>query len=316
VKILIIGATGHTGGYLTRDLLDRGHAVLAVTRGRQEPLLAGAFWDRVERVEMDRKEAERDGRLAALIDDQKPGAVVDIMCYTSESAEAMLAALAGRNVHLVHVGTAWVYGAAGQVPTPETFRGEPLNDYARRKLAIQDRYLERSGEEGATITVVNPTQITGPGKPFITPEATNDVAYLRRMRDGEPVPLPGFGTGLVQHVHASDVARVMALAIEYPDRAGGQVYNASSAYALTYRRLFDLVRERLGSACDPQPMSLDDYQAAHGPNETVRQHLIQPTCVDIRKAAAQLGYEPAYTPEAAVADALDDLVRRGRLDDA
>ena len=314
MKVLVIGGTGHTGGCLARDLVSRGHRVVSVSRGQTQPYLEGAFWGQVDRVTMDRTEAEHDGRLAELIDNVKPDAVVDITCYRPESAEAMLSALAGKDTHLVHVGTAWVYGDAELVPTPETYRGEPVNDYARGKLAIQDAYLGRFEDDGFPVTIVHPTQITGAGKKFITPEGDNDPAYLRRMRAGTDVPLPAFGRPLVQHVHPSDVAQVMRLALEKPNVAAGQVYNAGSARAMTYRGLFNFLRAHFGAGCTARPMSLEDYQAEFGPNETVTQHMIQSTCVDVRKAMDELGYEPGYTAREAVAEAAGDMAARGLLE--
>ncbi|MFO7899822.1 MAG: hypothetical protein R6V58_12280, partial [Planctomycetota bacterium] len=131
---------------------------------------------------------------------------------------------------------------------------------------------------------------------------------------GETVPLPAFGQPLVQHVHPSDVARVIRLAIEKRAASVGRVYNASSPRALTYRGLFVFLRDHLGSASRPEPMSLEDYEEEFGPNETVRQHMIQSSCVDIRRASAELGYAPAYTAQQAVVDALSDLMARGELE--
>ena len=48
--------------------------------------------------------------------------------------------------------------------------------------------------------------------------------------------------------------------------------------------------------------------------ETVRQMVEVASCLDIRKAQRTLGYAPAFTPEEAVIDALDDAVRKGLLD--
>jgi nucleoside-diphosphate-sugar epimerase len=313
VKVLVIGGTGHTGGYLVRDLVAAGHEVVTVSRGRTSPYLEGPFWNAVRRVTLDRREGEQDGRLGELLVEVEPEAVVDITCYEPESAEQLVALLAGKIGHVVHVGTAWVHGEADEIPTPETWRGRPLNDYARKKLAIQDFYLQAFEQAGFPVTIVNPTQITGPGKMFVTPEGDKDVGYLDRMRAGEEVPLPAFGRPLVQHVHPRDVAQVMRRALEQRNAATGQVYNASSARAMTYHGLFRLLRDRFGSDCTSRPMSLKDYQDEFGPNETVRQHMIQPCCVDIRKAADQLGYEPAYTAAEAVLEALEDLVTRDEL---
>ena len=313
MKVLIIGGTGHTGSHLARDLTRAGHQVVSVSRGRTRPYATGEFWQQVEQVTLDRQQAERDGALAALLDDAKPDAVVDIVCYEPASAEALFACVSGKVQHVVHVGTAWIYGDPKVIPTPESYRGEPLNDYARNKLAVQDYYLQRFAHDEFPVTMVNPTQITGAGKGFITPEGDKNPDYIRRMRAGEELPLPAHGRRLVHHVHPADVARVIGLALANPSVSAGQVYNAASARAITYRGLFHFLRDHFGAECTARPMSLEDYQAAFGPNDTVTQHMIQSTCVDIRKPADQLGYRPAYSARQAVIDSLDALTAAGKL---
>ncbi len=313
MNILVIGGTGHSGGFLVRDLVAQGHNVTCVSRGDTDPSVTGHFWQEVQHVHFERERAEEDGQLADLLDDFRPEVVVDIICYEPESARKLFGWLNGKAEHVIHVGTAWIYGSPQKVPTPEDYRGVPLNDYARKKLAIQDFYLARFEEDGFPVTIVNPTQITGAGKPFVTPEGDKDLSYLELMMSGLPVPLPARGEPLVQHVHPSDVARVIRLAIEKRPAAVGRVYNASSAWALTYRGLFVFLRDHLQSPSRPQLLSLDEYQEQYGPNETVRQHMIQSSCVDIRRAASELGYTPAYTAEQAVVDALADLIARGEL---
>ena len=233
--------------------------------------------------------------------------MVDIVCFRPESARLLFEALAGKIKLLVQVGTAWIYGDPEVVPTPESYRGVPLNDYARAKLDIQDYYLERHEKDGFPVSVVHPTQITGAGKKLITPEGTNDVAYLERMQAGEEVPLPAHGKPFVHHVHPSDVAQVIRRALERPDVAAGQVYNAGSPYAMSYRGYFNFLRSQYGWTAKARSVSLAEYQDQYGPNDTVKQHMIQPVCVDIRKAAEQLGYAPAFTARQAVVDAIGAL---------
>ena len=49
MKVLVIGATGHVGTFLVPRLVEAGHAVVAVSRGRAEPYLPNAAWQSVER---------------------------------------------------------------------------------------------------------------------------------------------------------------------------------------------------------------------------------------------------------------------------
>ncbi len=59
MRVVVIGATGHVGGYLVPRLVDGGHEVVAISRGRQAPYREDPAWSAVERVVADR-EAEED----------------------------------------------------------------------------------------------------------------------------------------------------------------------------------------------------------------------------------------------------------------
>ena len=58
MKITIVGGTGHIGTYLVPRLVELGHEVTCVTRGRREPYLPHAAWAGVRKVSLDREALE------------------------------------------------------------------------------------------------------------------------------------------------------------------------------------------------------------------------------------------------------------------
>ncbi|HXT87872.1 MAG TPA: NAD-dependent epimerase/dehydratase family protein, partial [Trebonia sp.] len=46
-RVVVVGATGHIGTYLVPRLVDRGHEVIAVSRGTRPPYHASPQWDSV-----------------------------------------------------------------------------------------------------------------------------------------------------------------------------------------------------------------------------------------------------------------------------
>ena len=62
-KVVVIGATGHIGSFLVPRLVEAGHAVVAVSRGKRAPYVASKLWDAVERADLDRDALEADRRL-------------------------------------------------------------------------------------------------------------------------------------------------------------------------------------------------------------------------------------------------------------
>ena len=56
---VVIGAYGHIGTYLVPRLVEAGHTVTAVSRGRAKPYLPHAAWSQVKHQSMDRTALEK-----------------------------------------------------------------------------------------------------------------------------------------------------------------------------------------------------------------------------------------------------------------
>ena len=91
-RIVVIGATGHVGTYLVPRLVRGGHEVRGAQPGRARALLPAPEWRAVERVTADREAEDAAGAFGERIAALAPDAVVDMLCFTPESAQQ----LAGR----------------------------------------------------------------------------------------------------------------------------------------------------------------------------------------------------------------------------
>src|SRR5918997_1078667 len=134
VRVVVIGGTGHIGGYLVPRLVARGHDVVVLSRGQSAAYRAHPAWDRVERLTVDREAEDAAGTFSPRIAALDADAVVDLICFTPESAGQLVDALRGTGTHLVHCGTIWVHGPAVEVPvTEETPRRRRGADHPRRQ---------------------------------------------------------------------------------------------------------------------------------------------------------------------------------------
>ena len=101
-RIVVIGATGHVGTYLVPRLVRCGHEVVALSRGARGPYLPAPELRLVERLTVDREAEDAAGvfgeRIAALAAD----AVIDMLCFTPESARQLVDALRPTRPLLVH----------------------------------------------------------------------------------------------------------------------------------------------------------------------------------------------------------------------
>ncbi len=136
--------------------------------------------------------------------------VIDLICFTEESARQLGEALRGQVRHLLHCGTIWVHGPSAIVPTPEEAVTVPFGDYGIAKAAIESYLL---GRDGLPATVIRPGHISGPGWPPVNPAGHLDLGVFEALANGNELALPNLGLETVQHVHAADVAGVFLAAL-------------------------------------------------------------------------------------------------------
>src|SRR3954468_14382790 len=112
MRIVVIGGSGHIGTFLIPRLVRAGHEVISISRGQHASYVDDPTWAQVEQVVADRVAEDADGTFPSRVADPKTDVVVDLVCFTLESAQALVDRLRGETGHLVHCGTLWRYGPA------------------------------------------------------------------------------------------------------------------------------------------------------------------------------------------------------------
>ena len=169
---VIIGGTGHVGTYLAPRLVAAGFEVINVSRGVRKPYHPHAAWKWVRTVTLDRDAMERSGSFGGEIRALKPDVVIDMICFTVESAQYLADSLAGHIQHFLHCGTIWVHGPSASVPTSETAPRRPFGSYGVQKAAIEAYLIERARQSNFPATLIHPGHIVGrdgaaqPGRAF------------------------------------------------------------------------------------------------------------------------------------------------------
>jgi nucleoside-diphosphate-sugar epimerase len=207
MRIVIIGATGHVGTYLVPRLIAAGHKVVAVSRSQREPYQPHGAWASVEMRHIDRKAAEAAGTFGAQIRELRPDAVIDMICFTPDSARQLVDALRGSIQQFLHCGTIWVHGPSAIVPTTEAQPRAPFGDYGIRKAAIEAYLIDEARRRGFPATILHPGHIVGPGWAPLNPAGHFDPIVFTQLASGAELALPNLGLETVHHVHADDVAQ-------------------------------------------------------------------------------------------------------------
>ena len=80
-RIVIIGGNGHVGTYLVPELVERGHAVINVSRGTASPYKQHPAWKAIEQVVVDRKAEEAEGKSGSRIAGLNADIVIDMISF-------------------------------------------------------------------------------------------------------------------------------------------------------------------------------------------------------------------------------------------
>lgn len=308
MNVLITGGTGYIGSHVALDLARLGHRVTAVARetgssapGRVRELTAAG-------VSIARADLSRRGDLARAVDPAGIEVVVHGVCSflepTSEESLTLramdemlaLAARAPRLRQAITLGNNLVLDPRSDADFPdEDYPCEPVTRHGKNKLAVE-RALERSGLPWVTLRI--PQVYGGPGSSF-------DWIIIDPIRR-RAFPVPCNGKNRISCVHVDDVVQSVRLVIDR-DAANRRFNIASGERDLTLGAVFDEVARGFGLPPPmrlPRPVALAFMGAAerwarlrHKDPEKVAdmvRALAANRTLDITRARAELGFEPAY----------------------
>jgi nucleoside-diphosphate-sugar epimerase len=306
MRVVVIGATGHVGTYLIPRLVDDGHEVLALSRGKREPYLPHPAWKKATTLTVDSEDLTLPRRVAEL----RPDAVIDMICFTESRARALVDGL--RHVkHFLSCGTIWVHGHSTVVPATEELPRRPFGEYGIQKAAIE-AYLLDEASRGFPATILHPGHIVGPGHIPVNPAGHKNPEAFGKLARGEELALPNLGLETLHHVHADDVAQAFMLALEKPEASVGQAFHVVSPAAVTLRGFAEAAAEWFGKPARLKFLPFDEWKRGELPEDAEQtwDHIAHSPNASIERARRLLGYAPRHSSLAAVRESVDWLVSR------
>jgi nucleoside-diphosphate-sugar epimerase len=306
MRVVVIGGTGHIGTFLTPRLLEAGHSVVNISRSRRTPYKEAALWKYVEQLTLDRTAEEAAGTFGYKILQTRPDAVIDLTCYTLESAQPLVEALQGEISHFLHCGTIWVHGRSVEVPIREEDAREPFGDYGCRKAAIEEYLLKQARRGGFPVTILHPGHLVGPGWMPITPAGNFNSEVFSKLARGAEVTLPNNGMETLHHVHADDVAQGFVRALNNWSVAVGESFHIVSPAAIT---LYGYAKAVAGWFGMPHNLCFQPWEewkqsATEKEAHITWGHIARSSNCSIEKARRLLGYQPRYTSLEAIKEAV------------
>jgi nucleoside-diphosphate-sugar epimerase len=314
MHIVIVGGTGHVGTYLVPRLVEAGHSLTVITRGQRKPYSPHGAWNSVRLILLDRAAEEQAGTFGSKIRALQPDAVIDMICFTEESARHLVDALRGQVQYFLHCSTVWVHGYTTQIPVSEDAPRRPIGDYGIRKAAIEAYLLGEARRSGFPTACILPGHIVGPGWVPLNPAGNFNPDVYSRLGRGEEVALPNQGTDIVHHVHADDVAQLFVKAITHWNAALGECFHAVSPAALTLQGYAEAVAGWFGQPARLKFLPFEVWRGTVSPEDADATwgHLEHsPNCYSIAKAQRLLDYQPRYTSLEAIYESVQALVTSG-----
>src|ERR1044071_5021923 len=129
MRVVVIGGSGHIGTFLIPRLVPAGREVISISRGQSPGYADAPAWQQVRQVTADRAAEDRDGTFPDRVAGLRPDVVVDLICFTVDSAAALVDRLRGSAGHLLHCGSIWRSGPSRKVPVTEDTATPPLGEY-------------------------------------------------------------------------------------------------------------------------------------------------------------------------------------------
>ena len=314
-RIVIIGGNGHVGTYLVPELVERGHAVVNVSRGTASPYKQHPAWKAIEQVAVDRKAEEAEGKFGSRIAGLNADIVIDMISFELGGTRQLVEALRGKIEHYLFCSSIWVYGHATAVPSTETDRTNAIDTYGINKAKIEIWLLQQARRDSFPATCFRPGHIVGEGWVPINPQGNFNTAVFSLIARGEELVLPNLGLEMLHHVHADDVSQWIICAIEHRAASIGEAFNTVSSQALTLRGYAEAMYRWFGreprlsfAPFDQWKLGLEKSDA-----KTSWGHVMRSSCVSIEKSRRCLGYRPRFSSLEAIQKSVAALIASGRI---
>lgn len=218
MRVAVVGASGFIGQSTARALLQAGHEVIGVSRGKRgRPAIAGVVWRDADAADAATLAAalQRCEVVVNLVGIKRPERGQDFKKAHVEAVRALLAGCRAAGVRrVVHVSVAGT-------------RDEPRRPYLASKFAGEQEVMS----SGTGWTIVRPGPVYGRGDDFVRNLAAT-------IRHAGAFPAPDGGRALLQPVAVEDVAAAIVAAVER-EAAAGKIYDVVGPERLT---LVEVVR--------------------------------------------------------------------------
>ena len=263
MKVLFIGGTGLISSACTQLAVERGVDLFLLNRGSHPDRGFGAM----PLVADLRDEVAVERALAG----HRFDAVVDWIAFTPDDIERDLRLFRALADQFVFISSASAYRKplVDWLIREDSPLANPFWDYARDKIACEDRLMRAFRDDGFPVTIVRPSLTYGDTQvPLAVNSWARPYTAIARMRRGRPLIVPGDGTSLWTITHNSDFAKGF-VGLLGRRTAIGHAFNIMSDEVLTWDEIYRQTAAAAGAGADLRIVHLaSDFIAACMPEMT------------------------------------------------
>ena len=287
MRALVLGGSQFVGLHTVRELVERGHDVTVLNRGKTQTNLP----KNVSHLAADRRDM---ATMRNALSGKEWDAVFDvsgfIMVAMGSNMQDLIELLDGRVGAYIYTSSIMAYAPSGIFPWKENFPSvnEGPDTYGGFKRASEEQLLQQHQRTGFPASIVRPAAIYGPDNNIYDME----MAYFLRLLRGLPIILPHDGLVAGSYGHVNDLCRVMVDMASHPN-APGEVFNIT-AEALTANeyvaRLSNIVKKPADVIYMPSKYVGTLEKPAYNHLFGSFHHAV----LSIEKAKERLGFQPQY----------------------
>ncbi len=270
-NVLVSGSAGFIGGYVVKELLDRGHTVVGIDNYSKYGPVKRSYDDHPDYrfIEGDARDVELMTTELSACDHFIAGAALiggisyfhtyayDLLAtnerITASSCDAAIKAHQdGRLQKVTYLSSSMVFESADAWPSYEGQEHEippPVSSYGFQKLAVEYFAKAAFDQYGLPFTIVRPFNCVGTGER----RALGDVEIMsgnvslamshvvpdlvqKVLKGQDPLHILGDGSQIRHYTYGADLAEGIVAAMEHPD-ALNEDFNLSTAESTTVLEL-------------------------------------------------------------------------------
>jgi nucleoside-diphosphate-sugar epimerase len=238
MRVLFIGGTGFISAAVSRQAIAKGVDLYLLNRGMRSAAPPGSHSLTAD--------IHRPEDVRTALDGLQFDVVVNWIAYTPEDIERDMSLFKGRVGQYIFIGSAAAYQKPPEhyLITEATPLQNPFWEYARNKIACEERLLRAHDEEGFPATIVRPSHTYETNFP-VAIGGGGTYTLADRLKKGRPIIVHGDGTALWVVTHAEDFGRGF-LGLLGNQEAIGHAFHITSNEVQTWERIYRTIAEALG----------------------------------------------------------------------